>query len=332
MADIVQRRVDRNIAHYGVFSRSANSRMIRAVKCDRLIPLLVMLLFCSSVQAQDAEPRAYSNAPVGMNFLIAAYAYSEGGVSFDPSVPLTKAKIETDMALLAYARVLEIAGQSAKFDVVVPYASLSGTAEYLGDPVSREVSGYADPKLRLSMNFLGAPALSLDQFAGYRQDLILGGSVQVSLPVGQYDSDKLVNLGTNRWSIKPELGISKASGPWTLEMTAGVTFFGDNDNFYGGKRREQDPVYNLQGHLIYAFSSGIWAALTAAHISGGRTTLDGVRKNDLQKNERLGATLALPLDRQNSIKLFANSGVYTRTGTDFDTIGLAWQHRWGGGL
>ena len=282
----------------------------------------------SAVQAQEGEPRSYSNAPIGMNFLILGYAYSEGGVSFDPSVPLTKAQIETDTAVFAYARVFELGGQSAKFDVIVPYASLEGSAEYLGNPVTREISGYADPKLRLSMNFIGAPALSLDQFAGYQQDLIVGASVQVSVPVGQYDSDKLVNLGTNRWSIKPELGISKAWGPLTLEMSGGVTFFGDNHDFFGGKHREQDPVYTLQGHLIYGFSNGVWAALTGTQISGGRTTLNGARKDDRQKNERAGITLAFPLDRQNSIKLFANSGIYARTGTDFDTIGIAWQHRW----
>jgi hypothetical protein len=141
-----------------------------------------------------------------------------------------------------------------------------------------------------------------------------------------------VNLGTNRWSIKPELGISKAWGPWALELSGGVTFYGDNHDFFGGKRREQDPVYSVQGHLTYSFPNGVWAALTAIEIGGGRTTLDGVRKDDRQKNDRVGMTLALPIDRQNSIKLVANSGVYARTGTDFDIIGIAWQHRWGGGL
>ena len=137
-------------------------------------------------------------------------------------------------------------------------------AEYVGEPVAREVSGFGDPKLRLAMNFFGAPALTLDEFANYRHDLIIGGSLQVSLPVGQYDRDKLVNIGTNRWYVKPELGISKGWGRWTLEGTAAVTFFGDNDDFFGGKHREQAPIYGFQGHLVYGFPSGIWGALTAA--------------------------------------------------------------------
>ena len=293
---------------------------------------LALLLLSGIARAQENEPRAYSNAPVGVNFLIVGAGYSTGGISFDPAVQLTDAKIKTDLAVLAYARVLDIGGQSAKFDLIVPYASLNGTAEYIGQPVAREVSGLGDPKLRLSMNFYGAPALTLDQFAGYRHDLIIGASLQVSVPVGQYDPDKLVNIGTNRWYVKPELGVSKGWGRWTLEGTAAVTLFGDNDDFFGGRHREQEPIYAFQGHLVYGFPSGIWGALTATHLSGGRTTLDGVRGEDLQQNSRVGATLAFPINRWNSIKFHASSGVSTRTGSDFDTIGIAWQHRWGGGL
>lgn len=296
------------------------------------IPLLAFLLLSGVAGAQEIEPRAYTNAPIGVNFVVAGIGYSEGGISFDPAVPLTNARIKTDLAALGYARVLEIGGQSARFELIVPYASLNGTAEYIGQPVAREVSGFGDPKLRLSMNFFGAPALKLEEFAAYRHDLIVGGSLQVSLPVGQYDPDKLVNIGSNRWYVKPELGISKGWGRWTLEGSTAATFFGANDDFFGGKRREQAPIYSLQGHLVYGFPSGIWGALTAAYLSGGRTTLDGVRGNDLQQNSRIGATLAFPVDRNNSIKIYASSGVFTRTGTDFDVIGLAWQYRWGGGL
>jgi len=296
------------------------------------ILVVAAALTCGSARGQEIEPRSYTNAPVGMNFLILGYADSEGGVSFDPSVPLANANMKTELAALAYARVFELGGQSAKFDVVVPYARLNGTAEYKGSPVERDVSGFGDPRVRLSMNFYGAPALSVKDFANYRQDLIIGGSVQVSVPVGQYDPDRLVNIGTNRWFVKPELGVSKAWGPWTLELSAAATVFGDNDDFFGGKHRKQDPIYTLQGHLVYGFSSGVWVALTAANLSGGRTTLDGVRGNDLQKSSRAGLTLAFPVDRYNSIKLYANNGLYIRTGTDFDTIGIAWQHRWGEGF
>jgi hypothetical protein len=175
----------------------------------------------SIARAQSIEPRAYSNAPVGVNFLIAGPYYTRGGLSFDTSLPLTDPKLETTNAVVGYARTLDLWGKSGKFDVIVPYTRLSGSATYRGDAIEREADGFADPLFRLSMNFYGAPALTLPEFNAYEQDLIVGASLQVSVPAGQYDSTKLVNIGTNRWSFKPELGVSKALGALTLEFKAG---------------------------------------------------------------------------------------------------------------
>jgi hypothetical protein len=282
--------------------------------------------------AQEIEPRAYSNAPIGVNFLIAGYAYTTGGLAFDSALPVSDPDLSTSNAVVAYARVLDFWGKSAKFDVVAPLSSLSGSADYDGARVQRNVSGLSDPKFRLSVNFFGAPALSLKEFAGFQQDLIIGASLQVSAPAGQYDESRLVNLGTNRWSFKPELGLSQALGRWTLEGTAAVTLYTDNDDFYQGRTRSQDPLYSLQAHLIYGFRSGVWGSVDGTYFSGGRTTLDDTLNDDLQQNWRVGATLAFPLDARNSIKFYGSSGVSARTGNNFDLFGIAWQYRWGGGL
>jgi hypothetical protein len=286
----------------------------------------------SPTRAQDIEPRAYSNAPVGVNFLIAGYAYTRGGVSFDPAVPITNASLTTSNAVLAYARVLDLWGMSGKFDAILPYTWLSGTADVEGQPAQRIVNGFANPAFRLSINFYGAPALTLKEFADWEQDLIIGASLRVAAPWSQYDPSRLVNIGTNRWSFKPEIGISKAAGPWTLELQAAAMFFTDNDDFYGGKTRSQEPLYSLQGHLIYGFLSGIWVSVDGTYFAGGRTTINGGLNNDLQQNWRVGATLALPVDRANSIKFYASSGLWARTDNNFDLLGIAWQYRWGGGL
>ncbi len=282
--------------------------------------------------AQDIEPRAYSNAPVGVNFLIVGYAYTRGGVAFGPSLPITNPDLNTSNAVLAYARVLDLWGMSAKFDATVPYTWLSGTAEFRGETVPRIVDGIANPTFRLSVNLYGAPALTLKEFADWEQDLIIGASLRVVAPWGQYDDSKLVNIGSNRWSFKPEVGISKAVGPWTMEVTAAATFFTDNKDFFGGNTLAQDPLYSLQGHLIYGFRSGIWTSLDATYFAGGRTTVNAVLNSDLQQNWRIGGTLAFPVNRENSIKLYASSGVAARTGNSYDLIGVAWQYRWGGGL
>ena len=294
---------------------------------------IVALVFAATrACAAELEPRAYANAPVGLNFLIAGYAYSEGGLSTNPSSPIKDAHLRIHTEVLAYARTLDVWGKSGKFDVVLPYSQLSGTAMVDGQPAEREISGLIDPRFRFSVNFYGAPALSMQEFAGYRQDLVIGASVQVSAPVGQYDSSRLVNLGSNRWYIKPDIGISKAYGPLTLELTTGVIFFTNNEDYYGGTTLEQDPVFTTQAHVIYHFERGVWGALDGTYDYGGRTTVGGVRGDDVQGNSRFGATLALPVDRNHSIKLYASTGVSTRTGSDYKLGGIVWQYRWGGGL
>ena len=293
---------------------------------------LTALLACAGARAQDIEPRAYSNAPVGVNFLIAGYGRAEGGLVADPSLPIEDADLATDALIFAYARSFGLAGRSAKFDAIVPFTWVEGTADYQGEGVHRRVSGFGDARLRVSWNLFGAPALPMREFAAYRQDTILGVSVQATVPVGQYDDTKVVNIGTNRWAVKPEVGISKAIGRWTLESAVAMTWFGDNADFYGGHTREQDPVYSLQGGVVYGFPRGVWLAVSGTWYTGGRTAVDGRRGNDLQRNSLAGITLAWPLGISDSVKLYASKGLATRIGSDADTISLAWQHRWGGGL
>ncbi|MBK9117784.1 MAG: transporter [Betaproteobacteria bacterium] len=296
------------------------------------IAMLALAAGAQDARAQDIEPRAYSNAPIGVNFLVAGYAYTRGGLAFDSALPITDPELTTSNAVAAYARVIAIAGQSARIEAIVPYAWLSGSAIYKGEPVERVVEGFTNAAFRLSVNLYGAPALSLKEFAGWEQDLIVGASLRVTVPWGQYDNTRVVNIGTNRWSFKPEVGVSKAVGNWTFELTGAVTFFTDNDDFYGGRTRAQDPLYSVQTHVIYSFRNGIWGSLDGTWFAGGRTTLDGTLNADLQQNWRLGGTLAFPIDRYNSIKFYANSGVSSRTGNDYDLVGVAWQYRWGGGL
>jgi hypothetical protein len=293
-----------------------------------LLCLAAGVLAGAPARAAEIEPRAYLNTPVGMNFVIAGYGYSEGGLSTDPASPLQDAKLKINTGLFAYARSLNLWGKSGKVDIVVPYSDLSGTALVNGKPAERNVSGLNDPRVRLSVNFIGAPALSKQEFASYKQDLIVGASLQVSSPLGQYDPDRLVNLGTNRWYFKPEFGVSKALGAFTVEVSTAVYFYTTNDDYYGGRTYEQDPLSSTQAHVIYSFGRGIWAALHGTYDYGGRTTIDGVSDDEVMSNSRVGATLAVPVTRQSSIKVYGSTGTSTRTGSNFDLIGIGWQYRW----
>jgi len=250
----------------------------------------------------------------------------------DPSVPLKDAEIQIRGIPLAYARILNFWGRSGKFDVILVHTFASGSATVDGELRERDVSGFADPKLRLSINLYGAPALSLKEFKGYQQDLVIGASLQVSPPLGQYDSDKLLNIGTNRWSFKPEVGVSKAMGPLTFELAVNAIFLTENDEFFGNTKYKQDPIYSGQSHIIYRFKRGVWCSLGGTYYAGGGTTKNGIESDDLQENTRFGATFSFPISKSHSIKLNATTGVFTRTGSDFDTLGFIWLYRWGEGF
>jgi hypothetical protein len=307
---------------------------------DRIKPCTYAPTFVSSLLlgwwvaanalAQDLEPRLYTNVPLGVNFFGAGYGYSEGNVLFDPAVALDNAEIEIDGPVLGYGRSLRLGPFSGKVDGAIARVCLDGSADYEGERVTRDVCGWTDARARVTVNFVGAPPLARQEFAGYRQNWVFGGSLQLGLPVGDYDPARLVNIGANRVATKLEIGVSKNLERWQLELSLADTFYEDNTNFYGGRIREQESIASLQGHAVYRFSSGIWLAFDATRYRGGRTSSGGVLNQDFQSNVRLGATASLPINARQSVKLAASTGVSTRTGTDFDTLAAVWQYAWGG--
>ncbi len=299
-----------------------------------LIPIVAISLLgtISGIHAQSLEPRAYSNAPVGLNFVFAGFQNSTGALIFDTSLPLTDANADVDMGLIGYVRTLDVAGNLAKFGVILPYASISARGFLDGNLRTRDTTGLADPTFYFSYNFYGAPALSIKEFRSFQPGTVSGFTVKLKAPLGEYEPDKLINISTNRWTLEPGIGISKPVGNWTLETSAAVAFFTDNDNFFNGQTRQQDNLYSAQFHVTYSFPRNIWAAVSATYYTGGQTTIDGIEKNDRQENLRTGFTLAIPVNLYHSIKLYGSSGVSQRTGNSFDTLGLVWQYRWGAGL
>jgi hypothetical protein len=289
--------------------------------------------FCgTAANGQSIEPRAYSAAPYGTNFVIMGLTEAQGAIPVDPALPLSDIDLKVHSALGAYARSLNLFGKSTKFDLVVPYGKIAGSAVYLGEPVERNVDGFSDPLARLTILVHGAPAMNAAEFRNYRQGLLLGASVQVSVPIGQYDEERLLNLGSNRWSVKPEIGISKVFGRWTIELATGATFYSDNKRFLDTHKRSQKPIYSAQSHVIYNIAPNSWIAANLSWFGGGQTSIDGIEDDNLQRNWRTGITAAVPLDRRFSLKANASTGVSARTGNNFDLYGLAVQYRWGEGI
>jgi Putative MetA-pathway of phenol degradation len=278
--------------------------------------------------AQEIEPRAYSPSPVGVNFLLAVAGYSEGGVLTDPSLPVTDIEAKINALALGYGRTFGIAGRSANFAVAVPYLQLDASGNIGEDRASVSREGIGDTKLRLAVNLIGGPAMTPREFMQREPRTTLGFSLGVNVPTGEYDETKLVNLGTNRWAAKTEFGLSHPVGKWLLEAYAGAWWFGDNDNFFGGQLREQDPLTSLQAHVSYTFRPQLWIALNTTYYEGGQTTVNGVEKEDRQANSRAGVTFSMPVGKQYSLKFSVSRGATTRIGSNFTHFGVGFQYAW----
>ena len=278
--------------------------------------------------AQELEPRAYSPNPTGANFVLVGLVRTTGDVVFDASLPFRNVSAKVNGTTLLYGRTFGLFGRSASAGLGMPYAwgSLQGEVAESFRRITR--SGLADARLRLAVNLVGGPALKPADFVKRRPRTTLGASLVVQMPTGQYDGTKLINLGTHRWSFKPELGVSHPHGRFDLDFYAGAWLFTTNEDFYGGQVRKQDPIGTLQAHVSYTFRPRTWLAADATFYTGGRTTIDGQSNDDLQQNSRLGLTGALPLGRRHSLKVSWASGFTTRVGGDFQTLAVAWQFLW----
>jgi hypothetical protein len=278
--------------------------------------------------AQEIEPRAYSPSPSGVNFVLAVGAHSEGGVLTDPSLPVTDIDAKIDALVTGYGRTFGFFGRSANAGLVLPYVHVeaAGNIGETRQSVTRE--GIGDAKLRFAFNIFGAPAMTPREFAQREPRTTLGFGLTVNLPTGEYLPDKLVNIGTNRWAAKTEFGLTYPRGKWLLESYLGAWFFGDNDDFFGGHRREQEPLSSIQAHVSYTIKPRLWVALNTTYYEGGQTTVDGVHKADRQSNSRAGLTFSMPVGKSYSLKVSWNRGATTRIGSNFTTFGVGLQYAW----
>jgi hypothetical protein len=292
--------------------------------------LLSLLLVAVPAAAQDLDPRAYVHVPVGGTFFVGGLAISHGGVVTDPTLPATDITATVETPSVGVGRSFGLFGKTAQAFGVLPFgwAQISGKLSGIAGETSR--SGLTDMRLRMSVLVKGAPAGSVVDLAKAPRRTILGLSLNVSAPTGEYLTDKLINLGTNRWAFKPELAVSHPMGErWLLDAYAAVWLFTANDSAYpGNSLRTQEPMGAFQGHLSYNFQKLLWAALDTTYYVGGRTTTNGIDDENRQSNLRMGATVNLPVGRRHSVKLAVSRGAIVQRGTDFTSFSIGWQTAW----
>ena len=287
---------------------------------------LALGLGTGAAAAQELEPRALSPAPTGTTFLLTGFGSSRGAFVVDAAVPIQNVEAELSAALAGGGYTFDLAGRQARVLGVLPYAWGSISGDVNGEQRSRALNGLVDPRIKFSVALVGAPALTPEEFAQTPRRTVIGTSLTVMPPVGQYESGRFINLGSNRWAFKPEIGIWHPRGRWTFDGSAGVWLFTTNDSYFPGTaKREQDPIIAVQGHVSYDFDSGIWIALDGAWFSGGQTHVNNVALSDRKDSTRVGATLSLPMGAQQSVKFTYSTGIATRRGADFDTFVITWQ-------
>jgi hypothetical protein len=292
-----------------------------------IVACLVGALCVQPALAQELTPRSFWPAPVGTQLLVLGYSHTAGDVLMDPSIPLFGVDSRIDTGVLGYFRTFDLWGRTANVVLELPY-SKGTTKGLVGDVAARrDFAGFNDASITLMVNLLGAPAMTPQEFQALRADPrpILGLSLKLVAPSGHYDVGRLINVGANRWAARLKLGFILPLRPkWLLEIDAGAWFFGADDEFLTGERK-QDPIYALETHLIRRFSPGFWASLEFNYFTGGRQTIGGNELADLQNNSRMGATLVFPYLRRYAVKMGYSVSMRTRFGVDSDQFLLTWQ-------
>ena len=280
------------------------------------------------LKAQELEPRALTNLPVGMNFAVAGYAYAQGNLLFDPALPIEDTNSKLHSWVGAYVRSINFFGLSGKVDAIVPYGIGDWTGKLTGIDTATSRSGFGDIRVRLSFNFLGAPALKATEFMSYSPGQISGFSLQIIAPTGQYYTDRLINLGSNRWAFKSQWGHAWNYEKWIWEAYVSAWIYTINKNFVGANEFQTRPLFAFKVHGIRKLNKGKWFAFNAGYGIGARGKLNGELVNNRISSMRFTAVYAMPVGQHNTLRVDLKTGIRFEKGPDFNAIGLTYQYRW----
>lgn len=290
---------------------------------------MAALLAVFSAYAQDLTPRAYVITPTGSHAVIFASSFSSGQVLIDPAAPIEDAKGTFQVPLFGYYQSFQLMGRSSNVAVVLPYGRGDFSATANGSLLHAYRSGLADVRVRVAVNLSGAPAMSLDEYLKWREKHLIGVSLTLSIPTGQYDSARLVNTGANRWGFKPEIGFTRRWRHWVADWYLGAWFFTANHAYFpGDSTRTQNPVGSIEGHLGYYVRPRLWISADANFWAGNRSTIDHVDKRDGQRNSRVGTTVSIPVSRGHAAKFSYSQGAYVTIGGAYRTMTVGWQYSW----
>jgi hypothetical protein len=299
------------------------------VKYSLLFIFIYPSLF-QSTKAQAFEPRFLSDTPIKANFLVGGYAFSKGDILLDIASPVQDLESSLNTLMLVYGRSFKLFNRLTKIDVILPYAIADFNGLLNGVAASTSRNGFGDPLLRISMIIIGVEALELKDFIKHQpKKFKFGVGIRITPPLGQYDSAKLINLGSNRWTFKLGVGASYTFiNKIILETQIKYWVFTQNDEFFNGGVLRQTPLISAQFHLSYIFKPGVWISGSIGQTNAGITYINEVEQEKTNKNARFGATFSYRVNKNNSLKIALTNGIPNQYAIDYTSIILAYSFLW----
>jgi len=184
-------------------------------------------------------------------------------------------------------------------------SSIAGLiGEVTGTSIRGSFTGAGDSSYQVGALLKGGPALSASQFDSYKPTTILGVSLSMTAPTGLYRSTKILNLGADRWSFKPELALSHPFGPdqkWQVDAYANAYFFTHNTSYQGREILRQEPLPGFEGHISYALNDKLWVSADTRYSFRGSTSVNGIDQGNPQRNFLLGSEMNVNINSRNSL-------------------------------
>jgi hypothetical protein len=274
-------------------------------------------IFPSAAFAQGEGPRVYFPTPNGMNQVTVFYMGVDGNQTVDGDIIVPEADIAVDTVLVQFTAVREIFGQPGAFLLFVPVGEVRGNLRLAGGGgFEAKTSGFGDVLVGMAVGLAGTPALTREEYFAYKPDYQVGVLGRVTIPTGDYDSNRTLNYGGNRWITEIGLPSSIFIGEglldpqlMTIEFNPVLTMFGNNNDPTSGDKLEQDPLFSADLHLTRNFSPAIWGSLDAQYSLGGETKIDGIDQDNSQESLSLGATIGLNLSASLSTQVSVGKSV-----------------------
>ena len=282
--------------------------------------------------AQFTDPRTYNNTPVGLNQLELAYTYVHANSSLDTSLIVTGAKLNVHQGTIDYTRYFGLLHRLMWVEATFPIAGLGGSVT--GTNLQGSTAGAGDSSYQVAMLLKGGQALTAAQFENYKPSTTLGASFTITAPTGLYHPNKVLNLGSDRWSFKPEFGLAHPFGAeqkWEFDGYANIYFFTDNSSYRGSEILRQDPLPGVEGHISYSFNDSLWASFDTRYSFRGTTLVNGVDQNNPQQNVLLGSEVNLSLNARNSLVFEFAKALVHNNGPAVVGFSVRYDHIWGKG-